>query len=103
MNKNYLGFLIAMLTLSACSNKKETSQTASATPAEVITLRASDETVTQAYPAKLEGVSDVEIRPQVSSILEKILVEEGVFVSKGQPLFQIDARPFRESYNTALA
>jgi membrane fusion protein (multidrug efflux system) len=103
MNKNYLGFLIAMLMLSACSNEKETNQTALATPAEIITLHASEETVTQVYPAKLEGVTDVEIRPQVSGILEKILVEEGVFVSKGQPLFQIDARPYRESYNTALA
>ncbi|WP_312076801.1 biotin/lipoyl-binding protein [Chryseobacterium sp.] len=59
--------------------------------------------VSKEYPASVEGVTDVEIRPQVSGYLQKILVDEGAYVRAGQPLFQIDSRIFAEQYNTAKA
>jgi len=45
----------------------------------------------------------VEIRPQVAGNLEKVFVDEGAFVSKGQLLFKINEQPFREQLNNALA
>lgn len=55
------------------------------------------------YPAALQGTVDVEIRPQVSGNLERIYVDEGTYVNKGQTLFKINERPFREQLNNALA
>lgn len=55
------------------------------------------------YPASIQGAVDLEIRPQVSGILDRILVSEGALVQKGQPLFKIDERPFREALNNAKA
>lgn len=55
------------------------------------------------YPAAIQGTVDVEIRPQVSGKLEKIYVDEGTYVTKGQPLFKINEQPFREQLNNALA
>lgn len=55
------------------------------------------------YPASVEGVADVEIRPQVSGYLQKIFVDEGDYVRAGQPLFKIEDRIYSEQYNTAKA
>ncbi|WP_199560812.1 efflux RND transporter periplasmic adaptor subunit [Mucilaginibacter hurinus] len=55
------------------------------------------------FTAALQGSRDIEIRPQVDGYLEAIYVDEGAYVRKGQPLFKIDARPYREQLNTATA
>lgn len=55
------------------------------------------------YLGTIEGKVNVEIRPQVEGILEEIYVDEGVFVTKGQKLFKINAQPYQEELNNALA
>ncbi len=60
-------------------------------------------TTYQEFSASLEGSKDIEIRPQVDGYLEKIYVDEGAQVRKGQPLFQINSRPYREQLNNANA
>ena len=55
------------------------------------------------YTASLEGSNDIEIRPQVSGYIQKIFVDEGAFVKKGQPLFKIYDQPFVEALNNANA
>lgn len=59
--------------------------------------------VSKEYPASIEGITDVEIRPQVSGYLNKVYVDEGAYVRAGQPLFQIDSRMYAEQFNTAKA
>lgn len=60
-------------------------------------------TTYQEFAASLEGVQNVDIHPQVEGYLEKIYVEEGAYVTKGQPLFAINSRPFDEQLNNAQA
>jgi len=55
------------------------------------------------FTAALQGSRDIEIRPQVDGYLEKIYVDEGAYVHKGQPLFKVDARTYSEQLNTANA
>lgn len=55
------------------------------------------------YLGSIEGKINVEIRPQVEGILEKIYVDEGDYVEKGQLLFKINEQPYREELNNALA
>jgi len=55
------------------------------------------------YTASLEGSNDIEIRPQVNGYIEKIFVDEGAFVRKGQPLFKINDQPYIEALNNANA
>ncbi|MHA4895969.1 efflux RND transporter periplasmic adaptor subunit [Pedobacter sp. PWIIR3] len=69
----------------------------------VISIAKSSETTFIEYPASIEGAVDLEIRPQVSGALEKIFVNEGALVQKGQPLFKINELPFREALNNAKA
>ncbi len=69
----------------------------------VIAVVAVPATLQQEFSASLEGIRDVEVRPQVDGYLDKIYVDEGAYVRKGQPLFHIDARPYVEQVNSAKA
>ncbi len=55
------------------------------------------------YIGNIEGKINVEIRPQVEGILDKIFVDEGAFVNEGQPLFQINPQPYKEVLNNMIA
>jgi len=70
---------------------------------EVSTVEKGNGLISKEYPASIEGIADVEIRPQVSGYLQKILVDEGSYVRAGQPLFKIEDRIYAEQYNTAKA
>lgn len=55
------------------------------------------------YPTALQGRVNVDIRPQVEGVLERVFVDEGAAVRAGQPLFKINDRLYREQLNTAQA
>ncbi|MBI1783005.1 MAG: efflux RND transporter periplasmic adaptor subunit [Sphingobacteriales bacterium] len=69
----------------------------------VITVSSTAATTYKEYAASLQGSKDIEIRPQVNGYLDKIYVDEGDYVRKGQPLFQINDRPYAEQLNNAKA
>ncbi|MES2577309.1 MAG: efflux RND transporter periplasmic adaptor subunit [Bacteroidota bacterium] len=101
MKKITLLSIMAVFIIS-CADKSQAPAAAAPTlPVMSISYQAAS-TETE-YPAALQGTVDVEIRPQVSGNLERIYVDEGTYVNKGQTLFKINERPFREQLNNALA
>lgn len=69
----------------------------------VISINNIPATTYQEYSASLEGKKDIEIRPQVEGYLDRIYVDEGAYVRKGQALFHINEQPYREQFNNAQA
>ena len=65
--------------------------------------------VTKAMPVLIEAVGTVEpehsvqVRAQISGVLQTMTFKEGDRVKAGQLLFQIDSRTFQAQYNQALA
>jgi len=65
--------------------------------------------VTKPMPVLIDAVGTVEpeqsvqVRAQVSGVLQSVLFKEGDKVKAGQVLFQIDPRTFQAQYNQALA
>lgn len=57
----------------------------------------------QEYSATLEGKVNVEIRAQVDGYIERIYVDEGAYVTAGQPLFKINDRIYNEQLDNAKA
>ena len=94
--------LLIVLVLAGCS-KEQQAAAPQAPSVPVATIAAANTMTYQLYPVAIEGKVNVEIRPQVSGRLEKIFVDEGAYVQKGQLLFKIDEQPFREQYNNAKA
>ena len=90
--------------LNSCNSSSGTMlQTQSLQALPVITVNALPATTYQEFSAALEGTKDIEVRPQVDGTLDKIYVDEGAYVKKGQPLFRINDRIYREQYNNARA
>ncbi|WP_461532220.1 efflux RND transporter periplasmic adaptor subunit [Sinomicrobium sp.] len=86
--------------LSSCEEKEVEDE---GIPLPVITLEEQSAAKGFQYLGSIEGVEDVEIRPQVDGILEKIYVDEGDYVEKGQPLFKINQQPYMEDLKNAQA
>ena len=62
-----------------------------------------DMTLERQYSARLTGRQIVEVRPQVSGCITRILTGEGEAVRKGQTLFVIDQVPYRAALEVATA
>jgi membrane fusion protein (multidrug efflux system) len=95
---------VTLLSLSGCGEPNK--MQVAAPPIQtlpVVAINNSSETTYIDYPAAIEGAVDLEIRPQVSGSLDKIYVNEGAQVSKGQILFKINEQPFKEALNNAKA
>ena len=91
------------LTLYGCSPKPQTQQAPPPPSLPVASIASGTQTTFQEYPASIEGTVNVEVRPQVSGALDKVFVDEGAFVSAGQPIFKINEQPYRAALNNALA
>jgi membrane fusion protein (multidrug efflux system) len=95
--------VVAAAYLSSCSQVQGTQAAPPPQSLPVIALNAAPTTTYLEYSANVEGTTNVEIRPQVSGYLDKIYVEEGAYVTQGQPLFKINDRPYDEQLNNAQA
>ena len=92
--------LAIALLLSGCTKEKPTRTT----PGEMQTLPvteifAKDTTLHRSYVADVQAVRNVELRARVQGFLERIHVDEGQAVTKGQRLFKIND----EEYKAELA
>jgi membrane fusion protein (multidrug efflux system) len=94
---------IIAIALFSCSSQPQTAQAPPPPTLPVANIVAGTQTTYQEYPASIEGTVNVEVRPQVSGTLDKVFVDEGAFVSAGQPIFKINEQPYRAALNNALA
>jgi len=99
-----LFIITVVLFLASCTAKPD--QMAAAAPPPLLpvaTVSTGAQETFVDYPAAIQGTTDVEIRPQISGTIDRILVNEGQLVSKGQLLFQISELPFKAQLNNAKA
>lgn len=69
----------------------------------VVTLAARPLGLTVELPGRTVAALQAQIRPQVSGIIERRLYSEGSMVRAGQPLYQLDAAPYRAAHGAAQA
>lgn len=96
-------FIVALVFVSC--GKKEEQQMAPQGPAPfpVETVNKQDATVYQEYTANLEGQQNVEIRPKVDGFIQKIYVDEGQMVKKGQLLFKLETQTLNQDASASKA
>lgn len=101
MKKFLLPVLVlnALLLLLACGDQASQEEKAPRELLSVGTLRMQPATipVSAETVALTEGAKEVEIRPRVGGIVLKRFFHEGMAVSAGEPLYQIDPEPFRRA------
>lgn len=97
-----LGFIIlaaALLSLAGCGE----SEKPKVGPPEVLVADVvqKDVPIVREWVGTLNGDVNAEIRPKVEGYILKQVYQEGSFVHKGQPLFQIDPRQFQAALDQA--
>ncbi|MGV3561246.1 efflux RND transporter periplasmic adaptor subunit [Larkinella arboricola] len=98
--------LAAPLCFFSCDGNKQQAAGQAADVAKeypVLTLTPRTTTLNSDYPATIEGQQDIEIRPKVDGYIERIFVDEGATVKRGQPLFRISAPQYEQEGRTAEA
>ncbi|WP_285901299.1 efflux RND transporter periplasmic adaptor subunit [Arenibacter catalasegens] len=90
--------------LSSCGNKSATQPT-SAPPATFPVSQVQHKTVTGYidYPASIEGRVNSGVRAKTSGYIEKVLVDEGQKVRKGQVLFKLETQSLNQDAGAAKA
>lgn len=99
-----IAIFAAALLLAACGQKEEQAQQAPpALQLPVEKVAKQDAVVNQEYTANLEGRQNVEIRPKVNGFIQKIFVDEGQQVRKGQLLFKLETNTLNQDAAAARA
>jgi len=96
-----LGLLPLFIYGCKASSKEQATKDAQALP--VITLKAKDTIIQTPYVADIQAIRNIEIRTRVKGFLEKIFVDEGQSVKKGQLLFKINDEEYRVQLSKAKA
>jgi membrane fusion protein, multidrug efflux system len=99
--RHWFGLWTLLALAAGCSHKGPASP--QVVQVSTLTMRAQPTAFTQEYPAQLEAANTVEIRPQVSGILQRQVAIEGTVVHQGQTLFEIDPQPYAAALAQAQA
>ncbi|MCH9756630.1 MAG: efflux RND transporter periplasmic adaptor subunit [Gammaproteobacteria bacterium] len=92
MKKLLLTQLILTLLLTGCGHKKKSDDPLSHVDAEKVGVHNIEYVLN--YPAFVQGVVDYKVIPRISGVIYKKYYTEGTLVKEGQPLYQVDPRPF---------
>ena len=93
---------VGSLALSGCKSNAQP-QTPSAPEVSVIEVRPGPATVYNEYVAQTQAPDTIEIRSQVTGLLERQTFVDGARVKKGDVLYVIDQRPFEAQLAQAKA
>ena len=94
---------IVFTTVSCSEGNGKNKKNAEILEVPVFTLSPKSIEVPQTYVCDLQAIQFVEVRSKVEGFVEKIYVDEGQSVKKGQPLFQLSSAEYNELVNSAKA
>jgi multidrug efflux system membrane fusion protein len=91
------------LSLAACGKPADRRPQSPAVPVEVAVVQQRDMPVTLRAIGAVEPLASVQLKSKVQGEIVKVLFADGAFVKAGQPLFEIDPRPFEVALQRAEA
>ncbi len=96
---------IVALVNTSCKQEQpqQQSQQQQAMPLAVTTVPQKKVTTYNTYPTTIEGTINSEVRAKVSGYINKVLVDEGQKVSKGQTLFKLETESLSQDAEAAKA
>lgn len=96
--------MAAFLVIVSCGSKQE-QQAPQAPPAPFPVAQLQPKTVTSyaEYPTTIEGIVNSDVRAKTSGYIQKVLVDEGQKVRKGQVLFRLETQSLSQDASAAKA
>lgn len=94
--------LLGLISLISCDQKPQ--QQAMPAPAvPVVEVVSRDFTAYQSFPVSIEGKVNNAVRAKISGYITQVFVDEGQFVTAGQPLFKLETNVQAQDANAAQA
>lgn len=100
--KNKL-IILSLSALSVLSCKKEEEKKEGPKEVPVIEVQVRNVTGYTSFPAAIQGRVNNEVRAKIQGYITQVLVDEGQYVTKGQPLFRLETNILNESADAARA
>jgi len=96
---------LALFLLASCGNKDGNQQAAQtqAAPFPVSQLESKTVTGSQEYPTNIEGIINSDVRAKATGYIQKVYVDEGQKVQKGQILFKLETQSLSQDAGAAKA
>lgn len=95
MNNKLVILSVAALSLVAC--KKEAPKQDGAKPFPVVSVENKNIVGYDTFPATIEGRVNNDVRAKIQGYITQVLVDEGQYVTKGQPLFRLETNILTEN------
>lgn len=95
MNNKLVILSLAALSMVAC--KKEAPKQDGPKPYPVINVEAKNIVGYQTFPATIQGRVNNDVRAKIQGYITQVLVDEGQYVTKGQPLFRLETNILNEN------
>ncbi|RSK41653.1 efflux RND transporter periplasmic adaptor subunit [Mangrovimonas spongiae] len=95
--------MVALFFTSCKQDQQQGQQQQQAMPLAVTAVPQKNVTVYTTYPTNIEGVINSEVRAKVSGYIQKVLVDEGQKVRKGQALFKLETQSLSQDAEAAKA
>lgn len=92
---------MAAFSLTAC--KKEAPKQDGPKPYPVVSVENKNIVGYDIFPASIEGRVNNDVRAKIQGYITQVLVDEGQYVTKGQPLFRLETNTLNESAAAAKA
>lgn len=101
MTNKLIIFSIAAFSLIAC--KKEAPKQDGPKPYPVVSVEVKNVVGYQTFPATIQGRINNDVRAKIQGYVTQVLVDEGQYVTKGQPLFRLETNILNENAAAAQA
>lgn len=95
--KTYLISMLAVLSVITSCKKEEAPKNDGPKPFPVVTVETKNLTGYQSFPASIQGKTNNDVRAKIQGYITQVLVNEGQFVTKGQPLFRLETNVLSEN------
>ncbi|MCL7761991.1 efflux RND transporter periplasmic adaptor subunit [Polaribacter sp. Z014] len=98
--------LSAFLVFASCSKDEKQAKAAVSRPAPsfpVVAMQTTTVTGYKEYPTSIEGIVNSAVRAKVSGYIQKVMVDEGQKVRKGQVLFKLETQSLSQDADAAKA
>ena len=96
------GVFIAIL-FASCNSEKKPEYGNAVADYEVLTVSRKNIELYREFPVTIEGTENIEIYPKIEGFIERVLVDEGEYVEKGQALFSLNAPEYEQGLLSAKA
>lgn len=104
----YVGLAALALLIASCGPESNGGKSGAqakkqATPVNTLTLKKESVHLIEEMPGRTVAFREVDVRPQINGIIQQRMFEEGAFVKKGDPLYQIDQAVYKAALDAAKA